>query len=56
MSADRTIVIIANPNSGHGRALHVARAVAEILYAREVDVTVRHTERPGDAERLAGEV
>jgi diacylglycerol kinase (ATP) len=49
------MLIIANPTSGRGRGGRTADAVAGILRAHGVDVTIRHTTASGDAERIAGE-
>ena len=53
MSPNRSILIIANPASGRSRDRRTAAAVAVNLRARGLAVTVRHTVRSGDAERIA---
>jgi diacylglycerol kinase (ATP) len=53
MPTARSIVIVANPTSGRGRGRRTADKVAANLRARGLSVDVRHTTRPGDAERLA---
>lgn len=51
----RRIRIIANPVSGRGQGLRLARAVAERLRARGADPELVETKAPGDARRLAAE-
>ena len=47
------MLLIANPTSGRGRGNRTADAVAGILRAHGIDVTVHRTTASGDAERLA---
>jgi len=56
MSASRSILIVVNPTSGRGRGHRLATRVTELLKARGVDVSIRHTSKRGDAERIAREV
>jgi diacylglycerol kinase (ATP) len=48
------IVIIANPVSGSGKGLRLARAVADLLRARGETPEIAETAAAGDACRLAG--
>lgn len=48
------IVIIANPVSGSGKGLRLARAVADKLRVLGADAEVVETARAGDASRIAG--
>jgi len=51
----RRIRIIANPVSGRGKGLRLARDVAERLRARGAEPEIVETRAAGDAKRLAGE-
>ncbi len=51
----RRVVIIANPVSGSGKGLRLARAVADRLRLLDAEVRIVETARAGDARRLASE-
>ncbi len=51
----RPVLVVANPVSGRGRSLALARALERELAARGVPAEVRETRGPGDAERIAAE-
>ncbi len=53
MADARTYQIVANPTSGRGRARRTALAISDDLRRRGHSVTVRHTERTGDAGAFA---
>lgn len=53
LNAETSILIIANPRSGGGRAARLARDLSERLAARRIRADVRFTESAGDGERIA---
>ena len=55
MSTIRSILIVVNPTSGRGRGARTTRALTEQLRAAGVTVTVRETQRTGDAEAISRE-
>ncbi|MGD2110432.1 MAG: diacylglycerol kinase family lipid kinase [Phycisphaerae bacterium] len=55
MSGNGSILMIVNPTAGRGRGERLASAVVQQLESRGINVTVRSTERRGDAEQIASE-
>ncbi|MFQ5461223.1 MAG: diacylglycerol/lipid kinase family protein [Phycisphaerae bacterium] len=53
MENRRSVIILANPTSGRGRAIRTARAVASLLRARGADVAIHETTGSGDAETFS---
>jgi diacylglycerol kinase (ATP) len=50
-----SILIIVNPKSGRDRGVRTAERVAARLRQRGIDVDIRHTRAPGDAEAITRE-
>jgi len=55
VTGNAAVFIIVNPAAGGGRGGRVAWEIAAVLRAAGLNVTIRHTERKGDAERIATE-
>ncbi len=53
MENRRSVIILANPTSGRGRALKTAHAVASLLRARGADVVIHETTGANDAEAFS---